>query len=703
MSVLLKPVEGLMNRLTYPEKFVLIFLLFFVPIIGSMGFILYSTQSEIDTVNHELTGLESTVKIQALIQNVQQHRGLSANYLGGNEGALTAMTDKQDEIAGRIADVNEVMEENRILEGHQAEWQGLTDTYEALKGDVTGMDAPSSFAVHTALIADLLTLSNRMADTTHLSLDSNVVRSHLASLITDDLIYVTEYMGQSRAIGSNVLASGTLSTDQQMDLIYLTEVMNERLSQAAYSMEVVFEENPDAEAAISGLYEDAHGASSGFRTLIDTEILNAGTYTYDADSYFDEATTAIDTVFTLIDANADLLRDELLAYSGRLTVERNLIIGVNVAAMVLAVLIFAGFYRSVKDNIGRIQAATGRIAKGDLTERITLVTKDETKDIEIAINGMVDAIQSLIQKNRQLADELSASAEELSASAHESARASELIADATQTVAEGADKQMTTVKRTSHAVNGMSGHLSDVTQNSERMLMMIEETATSTDDGVKHVRDVLSSMNQIDDAVEQSAGKMKQLEGSAREIGDIVGLITDISEQTNLLALNAAIEAARAGEHGRGFAVVADEVRKLADESNQSAVKIRDLIGTIQTETAEAATSMSTGSERVKVGLERADDVNRVFHGINGHMQNVTGMVHTVAGAIEQIASQSREIGRDMNEVQATAESSANASQDSSAASQEQLASTEEISSAAEALSKMAEDLQDVIQAFTIE
>lgn len=696
MNTILKPFERLMNRLKYPQKFTLIFLLFLVPIVGSLALVVSNIQSDMMKSKQEKVGLASTLNLEHLMQNIQQHRGLSALFLGGNDDIATDMKEKQAQIDKALANVEQSIGENLEAETWKkikTDWTELADTVEQLS-------SAESFQHHTALVEEILFFISSISDSSNLSLDSDVSRHHLAKMVTDDLIFTTEYMGQARAIGSNVLAAQAMTSDQHFDLIYLSKVMNEHLSQVQNSMEIVLETNEDARQHITEQYKTSMEASNHFKTLIQDEILSKEDLTYNSDQYYKSATAAIDTIYLFINSNVKLL-DELLDEDiDHLAFQRNIVFFTNIAALILVVILFISLYRSVKNSIERISFSTQKIADGDLRERIHLQTKDETKEIGNSINSMMDSIQQLITVNQELSAELLSSAEELSLSSTQCTLASEQIADITQTVALGSEKQMKSVSDVNESIQSMAVQMDEVSSNSQEMLLQFEATATSTNEGVHMVEGVLMSMNDIQSTVQNSATIISHLEESSVKIGNITSLITDISNQTNLLALNAAIEAARAGEHGKGFAVVAEEVRKLAEQSKGSANQITELIDNIQRETYQAVSSMMAGTEKVNVGLEKVAEVSDIFQSISSSIHNMTTKVEIVSNSVEKIAYESSQITNEMNHVKETAQESTNATQESSAASQQQLATMEEISASAETLTSMADKLQGMISKF---
>lgn len=702
MEFILLPFRRLMNRLKYPQKFTLIFLLFFIPIVMTLSLIIFNIQNDITKAKDEKIGLESILKLQTSIQYIQQHRGLSATFLGGDTSKREEMNAMQSEVKRAISEVDEFLSANDEIADLEHSWGEIKDAWSYIEENAKQFETAESFMIHTELVENILALTTSIADDTNLSLDSDVVRHHLGKIIVDNLINSTEYMGQARAVGSNVLAAKGASPTQEMDLIFLSRIMTEHLAQIQQSMDIIFEGNEDVRQTISTKYNDAMDASLTFSTLITDEILEKQSYTYQSSDYFDQATLAIDKIYSLIASNAELfdrLLDEEIDY---LSLQRNVVVFANFAAMIMAVILFIAFYQSVKESINRIKQSTIKISEGDLRERIKVDTKDETKGIEESINKMMDSLQQLIKSNQDLSHDLTSSAEELSAASNECTRASEQISSITQTVANGAENQMNTVSKVNDSIQSTATHIHEVSSSSEKMLEMFEHTASSTDRGVQVVGDVLTSMNDIHSTVQATANIIKKLGDSSNKIEHIVSVITDISSQTNLLALNAAIEASRAGEHGKGFAVVAEEVRKLAEQSNHSAEEISQLIHRIQTETIEAVRAMDEGTGKVNIGLEKVTEVNDVFQSINRAIIDVKEMVQSITSSVDYISIQSGQITDAMENVKQTAEGSAVGSQECSAASEEQLATMEEISASAESLSEMAERLQVLINRFKV-
>lgn len=188
-----------------------------------------------------------------------------------------------------------------------------------------------------------------------------------------------------------------------------------------------------------------------------------------------------------------------------------------------------------------------------------------------------------------------------------------------------------------------------------------------------------------------------------KKISEIVSLITAIADQTNLLALNAAIEAARAGEHGKGFAVVADEVRRLAEQSSQSATEIYNLISSIQSDSNASITVMEKGKEDVKVGMAFTNEVGEIFKEILTSSEEVASQIREISAASQQISASSEEVAASVNNIKQSAEQSAEFSSNVSKSTQEQLSTMQEVKDASSSLGKTAEELQGLVAKFKLE
>jgi len=337
--------------------------------------------------------------------------------------------------------------------------------------------------------------------------------------------------------------------------------------------------------------------------------------------------------------------------------ERNLLIslllgiGGSIAALALAI----GSMRHITRSLREGGEAARAIAKGDLTQPMPSAHEDEIGALISVIAIMRNSTHELVAAMRHSSEGLSRDASELLASANTAARAS--------------TAQSEQVSSMATAVEQLSVSIDTVEGNAQHAHAATQSSATVSAEGGRIIHEAANEMGQIATAVNATAGSIKELEGLSQQISSIVNVIREISEQTNLLALNAAIEAARAGEQGRGFAVVADEVRKLAERTGQSTKEIGDMIGRIQDSTHKAVQEMEAGVSRANEGVHLAHQAGDSVAGIRDQAGQVTIAVNEITHALKEQVAAAREIAQRVEHVAQGAESnSATATQTAASA-----------------------------------
>ena len=331
----------------------------------------------------------------------------------------------------------------------------------------------------------------------------------------------------------------------------------------------------------------------------------------------------------------------------------------TVPLMIAATILFIVLLRRM---LGKpIAALIARIREiqqeNNLTKRVEVRSKDEVGQLGECFNGFVGTLQGVIS--------------DVAGSTHEVAGAATEIAASSEEIASGMQEQSSQITQVSSAVEEMSASIVEVARKSGEVANGAQESGKAAEEGGDVVRDTIVGMNSIADAVTAGAASVSELGKRGEQIGQIIEVINDIADQTNLLALNAAIEAARAGEHGRGFAVVADEVRKLADRTTKATEEIAQSIQAIQSETGEAVTKMNAGTEQVTIGVEKATEAGKSLEQIVAGTQNVASSVQSIAAAAEQQSAAAEQVSRNIESITAvTAQSTEGAQQAAQAATQ---------------------------------
>lgn len=375
----------------------------------------------------------------------------------------------------------------------------------------------------------------------------------------------------------------------------------------------------------------------------------------------------------------------------------------GIAAIALAIIFAIITATMMSSRIKRVMERLKTIASGDLSqESLKTDERDEIAQLLHATNEMSDSLRGLLFQISYVSETVSSQSEELSQSANEVRTGTGQIATTMEELASGTETQANSAGDLSSMMSSFTARIQGANESGSHIERNSQEVMRLTNEGSNLMQSSSEQMEKINHIVKDAVGKVEGLDSSAQKITKLVSVISDVAEQTNLLALNAAIEAARAGEHGKGFAVVADEVRKLAEQVSLSVNDITDIVTSIQTESATVTESLQEGYKEVQVGTDKIGSTGETFTKISDALSNMVSSISTVSSNLATITSGSEEMNGSIQEIAAISEESAAGVEQTSASAQQVNGSMEEIVGSSEELAKLAEELNALVTKFKL-
>jgi methyl-accepting chemotaxis protein len=668
MSALFSPAILVLDRLKYPFKFGLIFAVVLVPLLVLSGLLIAEFGEKIRFMNNGRDGLAYIAVVRRLTEHLARHRSLGRALRAGDEDQRSSLAAERTAIDTALAAL--VATDQRLGAGLntqdavaevQRQWRALEAADAAA--------ANQSLDAHNTLIAALLGLVGRVADASELTLDPQLDSYYLGDALVNRLPPLIDAIGLASELTAGGAADG-LTPDISLRLAVLRHDIQQLGKGLQQALQAAVTANPELQPALGEALATADGAIADFATALDAQLGS------DAASAVDgAAAAAVAGAYRLHDAIAPELDGLFVHRIAQQTRIGRSAIAVAIGVLVAVSYLFTALYLSVRRSIARIGVVTGQLAGGDLTARVTLTARDEMSAIARSFNAMSEnfegSIRQVVGSTVQLA---AAAAEELATVARESAR--------------NVGRQRSETDQVATAVHQMSATVREVANHTNTAADAAHQASDRSRGGKLVVEQAAQTIVQLAEGVTGASGVIQGVAQDSATIGMVLAVINNVAEQTNLLALNAAIEAARAGEHGRGFAVVADEVRTLASRTRQSTQEIEDMIGRLQTGVQNAVAAMALTQEQAQDGARQARDAATAMDAITDAVAIINDMNTQVASAAEEQSAVSEEISRNVTAI--------------SQISEETAAGTEQTTAASGELARLAADLQQLVGRFKI-
>ncbi|MDX1757466.1 MAG: methyl-accepting chemotaxis protein [Marinobacter sp.] len=676
MKSFIYPAVSLMNRLPMFYKFSLISILFLLPI-GGLSYLVVSQLNEsVSSLTKEVEGLAQVKKVDRLLDAAYRYRDFRSPGMVKNDQALM---DRSEDAAADIDAVFESLMANSVAFDTEGVWQQQVEQLHAEWSKLRQEDSfqrniVPQFAYYQEFVQKARGLLGATLEISGLGNDSDRENLALLKLVKESSQDTRKVLGKARAFGIYALNEGRVG-------YALSDVLNE-----------IFDEMTNRQALLKPSLELATSASSQFasrgsetieavsqsliqsREMLDLNVIAPmrlempwSDFNRVIEAQFAHLNDLHSVIFEVI---AENLNQRLVAEKA----QRSLIFIALLVVLLIVVYLYVGFFVSVRTAIARFSDAARTVAAGDMTVRIDLENRDELGQLTTEFNNMTSKMADLIQS--------------VSATTQDVDRQASRVNDTATMNSEASARQMDETNQITDAMQQMVEAVQEVAESALRVSDSANNAEQDTETGRQVVADTVETINRLASEINGAVSVINRVSEDSDSISQVLVEIKAIAEQTNLLALNAAIEAARAGEQGRGFAVVADEVRSLSQRTHKSTEEIEGMISRLQSGVKDAVSAMTNSHEVTEATVGKSSEVTEALDRIARGIATIVDMGHQIAQAAEEQSAVAKNVNTNVAEIGELGKRTA--------------ANAEETLGASREMSDLTASLQRLVEAFRV-
>lgn len=618
MKRLLYPAIALMNRLSFGQKFSLISVLFFLPLLATSFYLVRDAYQQFQTTRAELQGiapLSASLALRADLETL-------GNLLQIN--AVLGQSGQAGDLEPRIAALQDKAQAHmQALQGNAAVPQATLDE---LTQAFASARAESSLQNKTALFDKLLAqaqvLGKQVASQSGLSQDNQASVRQLSEVLGTATAQVTQTLGEGRTMGTIALGRGFIDSAGSARFEDLLQRLERLGADYALRLDDALVDDAVARQGLAAAVQSSLASVKQAATVFEDQVVVAETLDSPWAAFYEQTSQLIGQTYRLNEAILVQLQGQLQQRLGEQQQRMTALVAVLASVFVLIIYLYSGFYVSTQATLRTLGSAMDKVASGDMTVTFQAHSRDELGELGEGFSETVRRIRGLIDQVGRTVVAVEDQAVQVLAI---SARSNQAI---------GGQREQ--IEHVATAMNQMSATALEVVRSAALAADGAQQVSQEGASGRGLIESQQSGIGRLASEIDQTVEVVNQLAGHSQAIGRVLEVIRSIAEQTNLLALNAAIEAARAGEQGRGFAVVADEVRTLARRTQDSTEEIAQMIQHLQSGVGAAVAAMGSSHRMAAGTVGEAHQVQQALANILSAVGGIVEQNQQIAAAVEQ-------------------------------------------------------------------
>ncbi len=659
MKTVLYPAIALMNRLSFGMKFSLISVLFFLPMLVTNFYLVQDSYNEFIGTRAELQSLDlmsASLKLRGDLENLNDM--VEINAAVGQSGKAGDLEARIGALSKRIeADLLKL--EPVVTDADQIEL--FISKRDELVKALQAADAETSLQSKAPMIeklqGNMQVLIKIIANQAGLSQDNQTTVRQMIELVTNGTTSVTAALSTGRSLGAASLAQGFLNSSASGKFDELLLLLEKLHAEYGLTINDALDGSPAAQEALKSLAEASRATLKESSTFFEDQVVMADSLDEPWQGFYDKVSASMEKTYQLNDAALVFLKQQLQKRLERKQTQMVLLVVALLVVFILIGYLYGAFYVSTRTTLKSLGKVMDQVAAGDMTVSFRAQSRDELGELGEVFNGTVQKIHHLIERVGHTVSAVGVQAD----------RVEDVSAQSNQAVA----GQRSQIEQVATAMNQMSATAQEVARSAAAAVDSAQSVNHETVNGRALVELQVGSIQRLADEIDQSVTVINQLASDSASISQVLDVIKGIAEQTNLLALNAAIEAARAGEQGRGFAVVADEVRNLAKRTQQSTEEIEKMIAKLQGGVGAAVKTMHSSHSMADNTVAESGKVQVALENILGAVGMIVDQNQQIAAAAEQQTAVAHDIDQNIVEINLAGERTAEGASQTEQASRE--------------------------------